>query len=249
MNRNTWAFVIKIFWAVLAAGLGALCLSAVNYKKNMPLRGISVQIEGPGKNTCFMRPADIERQMLKVIGPLANHNVGDVSCDVLEQDLSRNPFVENVDVFVSGNAKLTARITERTPVMRVITDSESFYLDSKGARMPVSSFYTARVHVLTGPMAANHAGDVLQLTELLRDDEFMNAFIDQLHYVSKHEIMLIPKVGGARISFGGPDRIQEKFDFIKAFYSEVVAETGWEKYSIIDVRFRNQIICKKIPTS
>jgi cell division protein FtsQ len=231
------------------AGLGVLCLSAVNYKKGLPLQGIAVHIEGSGKNTCFMRPADIERQMLKVIGPLDKHRVGDVSCDVLEKDLARNPFVEEVEVFVSANAKLNARITERTPVMRVIGDGESFYLDSKGARMPVSSFYTARVQVITGPMASKHAKDVLELTEHLRDDEFMNAFIDQVHYVAKNDIILIPKVGGARILFGGPERIQEKFDFIKVFYSEVIAETSWDKYSTVDVRYHNQIICKKNPSS
>ena len=90
---------------------------------------------------------------------------------------------------------------------------------------------------------------LLDLVLQLREDEFMNAFIEQLHIVSQGEIVMIPKVGRAEILFGKPERIAEKFENLKAFYSEVVAETGWYKYSTIDLRFRDQIICKKNPTS
>lgn len=249
MKPNLRAFMVKVFWTVFAAGLGVLCLSAVNHKKQMTLKGIAVDLEGMEDDVYFMTPADIEREITKVIGPLERHKVGDVSCDVVERVLSKNPYIENVDVYVSGNAKLTAKITQREPVLRVIADGQNFYLDSKGERMPVSLNHTARVHVLTGQAAATHAKEVLDLVLQLRKDEFMNAFIEQLHIVSQGEIVMIPKVGRAEILFGKPERIAEKFENLKAFYSEVVAETGWYKYSTIDLRFRDQIICKKNPTS
>ncbi len=249
MKQITREFIVKVFWTVGAAGLGVLCLSAVNHKKNMTIKGIAVDLDGSDEDVYFMTPEDIEGEIIKVIGPLAKHKVGDVSCDVIEEVLSKNPFIEKADVYVSGNAKLTAQITQREPVLRVISEGQNFYLDSKGDRMPVSRNHTARVHVLTGPMAAAHAEDVLELVLQIRQDELMNAFIEQLHFVAQGEIVLIPKVGSTQILFGKPERIAEKFENLKVFYSEVVAETGWYKYSTIDLRFRDQIICKKNPTS
>lgn len=249
MKPGTVAILKNIFWTALTAALGVLCLSAANYKKNMPLKGIAINLSGVDDDVYFMTQKDIEGEITKVIGPLARHKVGDVSCDVIEKVLAQNPYVEEVDVFVSGNAKLTAKITQREPVLRVISEGQNFYLDSKGTRMPVSRNHTAHVHVLTGPMAAAHAKDVLELVMKLREDKFMNAFIDQLHYVSRDELILIPKVGRTQILFGTPDRIAEKFENIQAFYSEVIAETGWDRYSVIDLRYRDQIICKKNPTS
>jgi cell division protein FtsQ len=241
--------MVKVFWTVATAGLGVLCLSAVNYMKNTPLRGIVVDLSGARQGQYFMSEKDIEREVAKVMGSPEKHTVGDVSCDMVEEVLSRNPFIEKADVYVSGNAKLTAQITQREPVMRVISEGQNFYLDSKGVRMPVSQQYTARVHVVTGPMAAAHARDVLELILKIREDKFMNAFVEQLHYAAKDEIVLIPKVGHTRILFGNPDRIDEKFENIKAFYSEVIAQSGWDLYRLIDLRFRDQIICKKNPTS
>jgi cell division protein FtsQ len=102
---------------------------------------------------------------------------------------------------------------------------------------------------MTGPYAATRAKEMLELVLKLREDKFMDVFIDQLYYSTPGEIILIPKVGRTRILFGAPDRIAEKFENIKAFYSEVVAETGWDRYETIDLRYRDQIICKQNPTS
>ena len=113
--------LVKAVWTVLAAGLGVLCLSAVNFKKAMSLKGITVELSGSDEDVYFLTQKDIEQEILRLIGPLAKHTVGDVSCDVIEKELSRNPFIEKVDVYVSGNAKLTAQITQREPVLRVIS--------------------------------------------------------------------------------------------------------------------------------
>jgi cell division protein FtsQ len=250
MKQGTKAMMKMFVWAVAGTGLCILCVSAVNYKKLSPLKGISVDISGEVEDgKYFMTSTDIEREITKVIGPLNKHRVGDVSCDVLEQELAQNPFIEEVNVYVSGNSKLTAQITQREPVMRVMSQGLDFYVDSKGNKLPVSRNHTARVHVITGTMAALQPQDMLELVEALRKDKFMNAFIDQVVYQGKNEIILIPKVGTMKILFGAADRITEKFENIEAFYTEVIATTGWDMYESIDVTYRNQIICKKNPTS
>ena len=249
MNRDIRRVVVTGFWAVSITALAVLCLSAAKFKKQAALKEIKVEIEGADSDACFMRPADIQREIREIIGPLDKHSVGDVSCDILEAALSRNPFIANVEVFVSGDAVLTARIAQRKPVLRVIADGENFYLDSEGKKIPVSPYYTPRVHVVTGTGAAAHAGEILGLVEFIRDDKVLNALFGQLVYTAGGDITLIPVIGRAEILFGKPEHIAEKFENLKAFYSEVLAEAGWEQYRTIDLRFRDQIICKKNPTS
>ena len=250
MTYTAKTYVIGIFWVVLGAGLGALSLSAANFKSSAPLKGIVVNIDGFGNDDgYFMKPTDIEHEIVQVIGSVSKHTVGDVSCDVVEDVLSKNPFISKVDVYVSGNGQLTAHIAQRKPILRVMSNGHNFYLDTEGKRMPVSTHYTPHVHVLTGAAAEKHAEDVLDLVQHIRDDEFMNAFVGQLDYPVQGEVTLIPTVGHAEILFGTPDRIAEKFENLKAFYSEVITEVGWDQYRTIDLRFRDQIICKKNPTS
>jgi cell division protein FtsQ len=241
--------LVTAFWTVLCAGLGVLCLSAAKFKKHAGLKEIAIEIKGGADDNYFMRTEDVQAEITKVIGPLAKHTVGDVSCDVIEKTLSQNAFIENVEVFVTGNAVLTARITQRKPVLRVIADGQNFYIDETGKRMPVSPHYTPRVHVLTGSGAAKHAEELLKLVQYIREDKTLNAMIGQLEYTSDNEVILIPAIGRAQILFGKSEHIAEKFENLRAFYTEVLAESGWEQYRTIDLRYRDQIICKKNPTS
>jgi cell division protein FtsQ len=249
MNRDIRTILVTAFWTALCAGLGVLCLSAAKFKKHATLKEIAVEIKGGADDTYFMRPEDIQSEIIKIIGPLSKHTVGDVSCDIIEATLSENPFIENVDVFVSGNAVLTARITQRKPVLRVIADGQNYYLDEAGKKMPVSQYYTPRVHVLTGNGASKHAEELLELVRFIKQDKTLNALIGQLEYTTADEVILIPAIGRAQILFGKAELIAEKFENLSAFYEEVLAESGWEQYRTIDLRYRNQIICKKNPTS
>lgn len=249
MNTGMRTLPGKIFWTVLIAGLAWLCVAAASHKRNMPIKGIAVHLTDEADNTAFMRSADIERKITEIIGPLANHKVGDISCDIIEETLQKIPFVRQADVYVSGNAILTVRITQRHPVLRVMSQGKSFYIDDEGQQMPVSPHYTARVHVLTGTHALDAAPEILTLIQHLRKDKLLGALIEQLHIDAKDDLILIPKTGQTRIYFGRTDRIAEKCENLKAFYHEIVAQTDWSRYGIIDLRYRDQIICKKNPTS
>lgn len=249
MKINTMTMLRNLFWMALAGCLGAVCLAAVDFKKQVALKGISVDLVGAEQGVYFMRPENIESEIRKIIGPLEKHTVGDISCDIIEEVLSKNPFIRTVDVYVSGNAVLVARITQREPVLRVFGEGQSFYLDSEGKRIPVSPHYTPRVHVLTGPGAAQHAEAMLDMVMTISRDGELNALVGQIEVISRDEIVIIPTVGRARILMGDTSRMTEKFENLKAFYREVMAESGWDRYHSIDLRFRNQIICKKNPTS
>jgi cell division protein FtsQ len=225
-------------------------LSAANFKSRGTLKGVVVEIKGLEGDAAFMKAESIERQITTLIGPLSKHTVGDVSTDVIERVLSKNPFIRDVEVYVSGNGELTAQIVQRVPIVRVMSPAgKSFYLDTQGKRMPASTEYTPHVHLITGSVGEASAEDLLPLVEYIRNDVFLNAFVGQIHCDAGDDVILVPTVGHARILFGEPDRIAEKFENLKAFYTEVIAEIGWEHYRSIDLRFRNQIICKKNPTS
>jgi len=46
------------------------------------------------------------------------------------------------------------------------------------------------------------------------------------------------------ILFGPMDEIEEKFKKLKLFYKEVLPKKGWNTYSSINLKYKNQIVCK-----
>ena len=59
------------------------------------------------------------------------------------------------------------------------------------------------------------------------------------------EVELTPRSGRFTILFGRLDDIGGKFDKLLRFYRSGLSSIGWDEYRTIDVRYRNQVVCKK----
>jgi cell division protein FtsQ len=46
--------------------------------------------------------------------------------------------------------------------------------------------------------------------------------------------------------FGDAKDFEEKFEKLKTFYTEGLNKTdGWNKYSTINIKYKNQVVCTK----
>lgn len=59
------------------------------------------------------------------------------------------------------------------------------------------------------------------------------------------EVELIPRVGRFRIVLGSLDDFEEKLNKLRLFYDQAIPKVGWDKYSVIDLKYKNQIVCTK----
>jgi cell division protein FtsQ len=68
------------------------------------------------------------------------------------------------------------------------------------------------------------------------------AQIDQIDITSAADFEMVPKLGNQVIRFGDANNYQEKFNKLLAFYKQVQTRIGWNKYSVLDIRFKNQVV-------
>jgi cell division protein FtsQ len=87
--------------------------------------------------------------------------------------------------------------------------------------------------------------DIFTMAEFIRKDELWKAQIEQLYVNKDFEIELIPRVGNHRIVVGDATNIKAKLNKLKIFYSKGLSKTGWNEYSVINLKFANQVVCKK----
>jgi cell division protein FtsQ len=45
---------------------------------------------------------------------------------------------------------------------------------------------------------------------------------------------------------GGADNLEDKFERLFVFYRMGLNKTGWARYNIINIKFKNQVVCSKI---
>ena len=59
------------------------------------------------------------------------------------------------------------------------------------------------------------------------------------------EVELTPRSGRFTILFGRLDDIGGKFDKLLRFYRSGLSSIGWSEYRTIDIRYNDQVVCKK----
>ncbi len=105
-------------------------------------------------------------QQLKTIGK------DKVVLSVLEKTLNKHDMIQKSEVFVSIEGVLKAVVTQRTPIARVFSENGSFYIDSKGNRMPLSVIQTARLPLVLGEIDDKNEKGMYDLLWFIYNDDF-----------------------------------------------------------------------------
>jgi cell division protein FtsQ len=88
--------------------------------------------------------------------------------------------------------------------------------------------------------------DVWQITKRIDADTFLRAQMVQVYITEDKKFELIPRVGNHIIVLGDISDLDEKLNKLQIFYHDGLNRTGsWNDYSIIDLQYKNQIVCTK----
>ncbi len=247
----------RLIWLGVWIMILVALLSAIRYRSTKEASETAIEIVPNADGKFFIKENDIRKTIQKTFGlDLQGRQVADMELDHIERVMLGQPFVKDADVFIDGNSKLGIRITQREPIMRVIDDDGgNYYLDDTGTQMPTSRYYTARVVVVTGQLPSYSPDfqvtkqklrlkDVFGLVKIIDSNEFYKAMIEQIQVNSAGEFILSPKIGDQTILLGGIEHVEEKLHRLEIFYKNAMPQVGWNKYSVINLKYNGQIVCK-----
>jgi len=208
-----------------------------------------------------------ERQLLNLAygntGRILGQPVKDVPVAEIESRINILRELKVAEVYMTIDGTMHVFVDQRDPVMRVIPDNGGdYFIDEEGVVVRSRNLYTPRLHIVGGnvnisPAMLNGVSildtsiknsilrDIYQLVNYINDDNFWSAQIDQIYVDSNDEIDLIPRVGNQLVHLGTIENYKGKLTNLEAFYDEVLPEVGWNKYSLIDLEFKDQIVCKR----
>lgn len=262
---------IAIFsgWTVFGLGMFAM-LGFVNHNQlEMPCAGINVSIDDKVQHDFI----DVEEvlQLINSENKIKGKKIGSINISLLEKKLLSNPFVETAEVYSTVDAKLQVNVTQRDPLVRIVNvRDEHYYIDRNGRFMPVSERYTPPVIVANGFIYDTYAAmkvphyvrdttasdssffrekpiiqQVFEVAQFLDRDTFWNSQTEQIFVNEEFELEIIPRIGSHRIILGNSDGLDEKFHRLYIFYTRGLKSTGWNNYSVINLKYQNQVVCTK----
>jgi len=201
-------------------------------------------------------------------GKIIGKPVGGLDFTLLEKRILSNPWVRTAEVYSAIDGTLHAELEQRHPVVRVINVyDEQFYIDSEGVFMPISDRHTPPVVVANGHLFNRFSegkigynftmgdsagtplprtiGQIFTTALAVEADTFWSANTEQLYVNENQELELIPRLGQHRILLGDTTDLSDKLDRMRIFYLQGLNKTGWDKYELINLKFKNQVVCTK----
>lgn len=220
---------------------------------------INIQYAGPD---VFLKNEDIKQILDVKIGDVFSKNVVDLEINKIEHLIADNPYVSNVNVFTSLSGKLIIDISQRQPIARVSTIKGSFYIDTKGAVLPLNSQYVSRVVLVNGLIknysypdlegknihdfeGKNDLKNIYHLVNYIYQDKFLLALTEQIYVNRNKEFEIVPKIGKQLIIVGDTSQLDDKFRKLELFYKHGITLRGWDQYKLINLKYENQVVCTK----
>ena len=228
------------------------------------LRDFDITVGGDTRHE-FVTASDVRSFVDSVCGGSLGY--GDVSVGALESYISSRPYIDSVEVFKDLNGKLHLYVSQSRPLFRLFAPGcGSVYVNDRSIVMPLSGRYTADVipitcdslffGLLTGEIKKDKKNSVnevnldnlVNFVDWVERNSFWNNQITQINVNSRQEIELIPRAGCSLIILCDWEQLsdfKESIDKLEVFYRRELRQVGADKYRIINVKYKDLIVCTK----
>ena len=163
----------------------------------------------------------------------------------LENVLNANKYVDNSEVFCSIDGILSAKVKQKKPIIRVINENGSYYLDDKGDKVPLSENFTPRVPVYYGVISENELDELVAVFSYIDKDEMLKHNIIDIKKSQKGNIIFSVRDYDYKVIFGTEANMETKFKNYKAFLQHASKDTLIKNYKSVNLIFTQQVICAK----
>lgn len=212
-----------------------------------------------------------EKEIIGIIDPngnkIINRPVKEINIAQIEHKLRTKHSIKRAEVYMQINGELIVKTEPRIPLVRICNrQNQHFQIDKEGYLMPVSAKNINRILVANGNIShrpnfdtiiniysrsfekrvdIKTLRDIHILASFINSNEFWNAQIQQIYINDADEIEISTLVGKHLVVFGNIDNLEEKFRKLEAFYKKGLPIKGWDNYTEINLKFKNQVVCTK----
>jgi cell division protein FtsQ len=255
-KENILKILTWLLWGSLCSGILVLLVSAVNTENSVTCARVEITIEG--KSNLKMVTADEISASLwpegSGIQPVGK-KIPDFNLFDLEQQIEKNPWVADADVFFDHHRVMHIKVFQRTPVARLfLPDGASVYLDARFRTLPLKTTDVLKLPVFTNftllkrPLSASDSATmarIVGLSNYIMADEFWMAQIETVHIQYDGSFELTMQLGDETVLLGKRGDWDNLLPKLKLTYEKFAHDQLWGKYRQIDLQFKDQVICRK----
>jgi len=219
----------------------------------------------------FVDKNEVLAAIHKAVPDIEGYKMDSVDIYLLETTLRANPYIRKVAIYKTISGSLKIDVQQRMPVLMVVNNTgQSYYIDTDGyifgtcnnshpPTIVANGFIKDKFDFSNGKIykvdfankkgavgTGNTSADLFKLTQLIQADDFWRDQIEQIYVNEFGEYELVPMLGELILALGSIDDYDKKMFILKQFYFKGLPRTGWNVYKQISVKYKDQIVCKRL---
>jgi cell division protein FtsQ len=237
---------MKINWGILKiVVISGLIVFLFSFSKQRnELRKITkIEVEFIDENELFITQNSVNKLLIQKKDSTTSIDKETLVLNKMENVLLKNQMIKNAEIFVTIDGVLGVKVEQRKPIARV-SGSPDFYIDEEGKKMPLSTEYSARVPIVTGA-TKDMFFELRQFLFKINEDDFMKESIIGIHIESDKNIILRMRKNNFNVLFGKVTEVEKKIQNFKAFYNKTKQDSLLTSYSLVNLKFNNQVVATK----
>ncbi len=213
--------------------------------KNSNKKITKVAIEFVEGDNNFLTQQMVNKLLIQNNRKVKNQPKSTLDLQGLEHNILSNPYIESATVFYTIDGVLKTIVKQRTPIARINTNNSSYYVDKQGVEVPLSTSYSARVILVTGEINKDNLKEITGFVNVILADDFLRKEIVGIHKTQNNEFILSVRSGRYKIELGSLEKMNVKFQKLKAFYNRAFVDKTINQYKTINLKYHNQVVCAK----
>ena len=245
----------------------AIVVGSNIFVQNQKIKQLDVLVSY-GKTDTIITKELISEELESRFGKFVNKERKTVEGKDIEEFLMNKPYVEKAEVYQTLKGVLKIEIKQREPVVRIYTQREKqYYIDKEGKIIEINKDESTDVVVASGYIDMNlsilkkgsidtvnikdkkgmekNLSNLFLIAKRLQNDSILNYQIDQIYLNKNGSFELIPKIGNYVIKIDEGNDLETQLIKLSYLYKDSFTIIGWDNYSVVDLRYRNQVVCTK----
>jgi cell division protein FtsQ len=213
--------------------------------RNSQKKVAKIEVKFQAGNNNFLTHFMVNKLLIQNDTIVTNQAKSVIDLYNLENNVLKNPYVEKAAVFLTIGGVLKTNIKQRTPIARIFSNKDTYYIDRQGVKVPLSTNYSARVLLVSGVENSADINMILPLISYILEDDFLHKEIVGIVKSDVEEYEFSVRSGDYKIDFGKLNDLEVKFNKLKAFYNTTYKNKTIQEYKTITVKYHNQVVGAK----
>ena len=175
----------------------------------------------------------------------------------LEKEVESFASVRQCNAVKTIDGTLKLEIQQHAPLFRLETHVGSFFVSGENFIFPVVNPHRSAVLIVRGNVPFSYSPSyrgqmdtadtwlaaMSRMTGFMAEHPFWSKKAETIVIDNYQDISIVPQEKDLELKIGDLSRFQYKLDKLQEFYRVLVPLGGKEKYSVVDARFGDQLVC------